>query len=169
PGCVLDDLRNQAAQQHGLMFAPDPETHDHCTLGGMLGNNSCGVHSLMAKNNGMGLRMSDNTHEMEVLTYRGDRFKVGATREEDFDRIIRGGGPQAEIYRKLRAFRDKYADDIRNGYPKLERRVSGYNLPDLLPENGCNIARALVGSESTLVTILEATVHLVPNPKSSEE
>ncbi len=57
PGCVLDDLRDTAAKRHGLTFAPDPETHSHCTLGGMLGNNSCGVHSLMSKNNGMGLRM----------------------------------------------------------------------------------------------------------------
>jgi FAD/FMN-containing dehydrogenase/Fe-S oxidoreductase len=165
PGCVLDDLRNQAAQKHGLMFAPDPETHSHCTLGGMLGNNSCGVHSLMARNNGMGLRMSDNTHSMEVLTYDGHRFTVGATSEAEWEQIIRAGGPRGDIYARLRAFRDKYADAIRTGYPRLERRVSGYNLDDLLPENGGNLARALVGSESTLVTILEATVILVPNPK----
>jgi FAD/FMN-containing dehydrogenase/Fe-S oxidoreductase len=166
PGCVLDDLRNSASKQHNLTFAPDPETHTHCTLGGMLGNNSCGVHSLMAKNNGMGLRMSDNTEEMEILTYQGHRFKVGPTSEEQWEQIIRAGGPRGEIYRKLRNLRDTYADAIRNHYPKLERRVSGYNLPDLLPENGGNIARALVGSESTLVTILEATVKLVPNPKA---
>jgi FAD/FMN-containing dehydrogenase len=166
PGCVLDDLRNSASKQHNLTFAPDPETHTHCTLGGMLGNNSCGVHSLMAKNNGMGLRMSDNTEEMEILTYQGHRFKVGPTSEEQWEQIIRAGGPRGEIYRKLRNLRDTYADAIRNHYPKLERRVSGYNLPDLLPENGGNIARALVGSESTLVTILQATVKLVPNPKA---
>jgi FAD/FMN-containing dehydrogenase/Fe-S oxidoreductase len=166
PGCVLDDLRNTAAKKHGLTFAPDPETHDHCTLGGMLGNNSCGVHSLMAKNNGMGLRMSDNTQEMEILTYEGHRFRVGPTSDDELDRIIRAGGAQGEIYAKIKSFRDKYANAIRTGYPQLERRVSGYNLNDLLPENGCNIARALVGSESTLVTILQATVKLVPNPKA---
>ncbi|HSV15282.1 MAG TPA: FAD-binding oxidoreductase, partial [Tepidisphaeraceae bacterium] len=166
PGCVLDDLRDTATKQHGLTFAPDPETHNHCTLGGMLGNNSCGVHSLMARNNGMGLRMSDNTQEMEILMYEGHRFRVGPTSEDELDRIIRAGGPQGEIYGKLRAFRNKYADAIRTGYPHLERRVSGYNLNDLLPENGCNVARALVGSESTLVTILEATVRLVPAPKA---
>jgi FAD/FMN-containing dehydrogenase/Fe-S oxidoreductase len=165
PGCVLDDLRNTAAQKYGLMFAPDPETHDHCTLGGMLGNNSCGVHSLMAKNNGMGLRTSDNTAGMEILTYEGARFRVGPTSPEELDRIIRAGGKQGEIYAKMKALVDKYADKIRSGFPKLERRVSGYNLDELLPENGFNVARALVGSESTLVTILEATLHLVPNPK----
>lgn len=166
PGCVLDDLRHTAIRQAGLNFAPDPETHDHCTLGGMLGNNSCGVHSLMAKNNGMGLRVSDNTHTMEILTYEGHRFSVGCTSPEELQGIIQAGGPKGEIYRKLRDFRDKFAARIRQGYPKLERRVSGYNLPELLPENGFNVARALVGSESTLVTILEASVHLVPEPKA---
>jgi FAD/FMN-containing dehydrogenase/Fe-S oxidoreductase len=166
PGCVLDDLRNTAIRKAGLNFAPDPETHDHCTLGGMLGNNSCGVHSLMAKNNGMGLRVSDNTQSLEILTYEGHRFSVGPTSPEELERTIQAGGPKGEIYRKLRDFRDKYAERIRKGYPKLERRVSGYNLPELLPENGFNVARALVGSESTLVTILEASVLLVPEPKA---
>ncbi|HWE94902.1 MAG TPA: FAD-linked oxidase C-terminal domain-containing protein, partial [Tepidisphaeraceae bacterium] len=166
PGCVLDDLRNTASRSHGLMFAPDPETHDHCTLGGMLGNNSCGVHSLMAKNNGMGLRTSDNTAELEILTYDGARFRVGPTSPNELDRIVRAGGRRGEIYAGMKALRDKYEDKIRSGFPKLERRVSGYNLDELLPENGFNVARALVGSESTLVTILEATLHLVPNPKA---
>jgi FAD/FMN-containing dehydrogenase/Fe-S oxidoreductase len=166
PGCVLDDLRNTVADKYGLMFAPDPETHDHCTLGGMLGNNSCGVHSLMAKNNGMGLRTSDNTAEMEILTYDGARFRVGPTSPEELEQIIRAGGRRGEIYAKMKALRDKYEDKIRSGFPKLERRVSGYNLDELLPENGFNVARALVGSEATLVSILEATLHLVPNPKA---
>ncbi len=165
PGCVLDDLRN-AAKTHGLNFAPDPETHSHCTLGGMLGNNSCGVHSLMAKNNGMGLRTSDNTAELEILTYDGERFRVGPTSTHELDRIIRAGGRRGEIYASLRALRDKYADQIRSRFPKLGRRVSGYNLDELLPENNFNVARALVGTESTCVTFLEATLHLVPEPKA---
>ena len=165
PGCVLDDLRD-AAKKQGLNFAPDPETHDHCTLGGMLGNNSCGVHSLMAKNNGMGLRTSDNTAELEIVTYDGERFRVGPTSQGELERIIRAGDRRGEIYAKMKALIDKYADKIRSGFPKLERRVSGYNLDDLLPENGFNVARALVGSESTLVTILEGTLHLVPEPKA---
>src|SRR3954471_24668823 len=94
PGCVLDTLRDSAKRQFGLTFGPDPETHTHCTLGGMLGNNSCGVHSLMSKNNGMGLRTSDNTHSLEILTYDGHRFTVGATSPEELDAIIRQGGPR---------------------------------------------------------------------------
>ncbi|HEY1684671.1 MAG TPA: FAD-binding and (Fe-S)-binding domain-containing protein [Tepidisphaeraceae bacterium] len=165
PGCVLDDLR-KAAKKQGLNFAPDPETHSHCTLGGMLGNNSCGVHSLMAKNNGLGLRTSDNTHELTVVTYRGDQMRLGETPQDLLDKILREKTPQTEIYAKLLALRDQYADRIRTGFPKLGRRVSGYNLDELLPENNFNTARALVGSESTIATFLEMSVHLVPEPKA---
>jgi FAD/FMN-containing dehydrogenase/Fe-S oxidoreductase len=165
PGCVLDHLRDEACHQHQLTFAPDPETHEYCTLGGMLGNNSCGVHSLIARNNGLGLRVSDNTHELEVLTYAGHRLRVGPTPADELERIIRGGGTRGELYARLKALRDKDADVIRERMPKLGRRVSGYNLDELLPENGFNVARALVGTESTCAIILEATLHLVPAPK----
>lgn len=164
PGCVLDDFRI-AAEKKNLTFGPDPATHNHCAIGGMLGNNSCGIHSLISKNNGFGLRTSDNTHELEIATYDGARFKVGPTSPEELERIIAAGGRRGEIYGQLKQFINKYADEIRKGFPRLERRVSGYNLDDLLPENGFHLARALVGSESTLVTILEATLHLMPYPR----
>ncbi|HLW68879.1 MAG TPA: FAD-linked oxidase C-terminal domain-containing protein [Gemmataceae bacterium] len=165
PGCVLDDLRH-AANQYGLTFGPDPATHSRCTLGGMLGNNSCGAHSLICAKHGIGLRTSDNTLELEILTYDGARFRVGETSPEELEHIIQSGGRRGEIYARLKELRDRYADTIRRRYPKLPRRVSGYNLDELLPENNFNVARALVGSESTLVTILEATLRLVPNPKA---
>jgi FAD/FMN-containing dehydrogenase/Fe-S oxidoreductase len=163
PGCVLDDLR-RAAEQYHLTFGPDPETHNHCSLGGMLGNNSCGVHSLLSAKAGLGLRTSDNTHGLTVLTYDGVGLDVGPTSPEELEHIIQGGGRRGEIYRSLKELRDRYADEIRRRFPKIPRRVSGYNLDDLLPENGFNVARALVGTESTCVTILEATLHLVPSP-----
>ncbi len=163
PGCVLDEFRKVTKQQ-GLIYGPDPATHTRCTLGGMMGNNSCGIHSLLAKNYGLGLRTSDNTHELEILTYDGLRMRVGATPPEELERIIAAGGRRGEIYAALKKLVDTYADEIRARYPKIPRRVSGYNLDDLLPENGFNVARALVGSESTLVTILESTMILVPNP-----
>ena len=158
PGLVLDDLRD-AAEEHGLTFGPDPATHNHCTLGGMIGNNSCGVHSVMAG------KTDDNVEELEVLTYDGLRLRVGPTGEEDLQRLVRAGGRRGEIYGRLRDLRDRYASLIRERYPPIPRRVSGYNLPDLLPENGFHLARALVGSEGTCVTILEATVRLVPSPQ----
>ena len=157
PGCVLDILR-QAAEAHHLTFGPDPSTHDHNTLGGMLGNNSCGVHSVMAG------RTADNVKSLDILTYRGLRLTVGETPPEAFQAILRTGGKRAEIYRRLAALRDRYADLIRANYPRIPRRVSGYNLDELLPENGFNVARALVGSEGTCVTILSAELDLVPSP-----
>ncbi len=157
PGCVLDDLRNQA-EQHRLTFGPDPSTHDHNTLGGMLGNNSCGPHSIMSG------RTADNVRELTVLTYDGLRLTVGETSEAELERIIREGGRRGEIYAGLKAIRDEHGERIRRRYPDIPRRVSGYNLPQLLPEHGFNVARALVGSEGTCVTILEACLELVHSP-----
>jgi len=157
PGVVLDDLR-QAAERHRLTFGPDPSTHNHCTLGGMIGNNSCGVHSVMAG------ETVDNVESLEVLTYDGLHLQVGPTDENLYQQQLAEGGRRADIYCRLRALRDRYADAIRARYPRIPRRVSGYNLPALLPEQGFNVARALVGSESTCVTILSATVRLVPSP-----
>ncbi len=163
PGLVLDELRSETAK-HGLNFGPDPATHSRCAIGGMLGNNSCGVHSLLAVKHGFGMRTSDNTHELDVLTYDGVRLRVGETPPDALDRILREGGRRGEIYAAMKSIVDRYGDLIRERYPKLPRRVSGYNLDALLPENGFHVARALVGTESTCVTILEATLHLVPNP-----
>ncbi|MGE5615638.1 MAG: FAD-binding and (Fe-S)-binding domain-containing protein, partial [Bacillota bacterium] len=157
PGCVLDDLR-AAANVHGLTFAPDPATHTHNTLGGMIGNNSCGPHSVM------GGETTDNIVSLDVLTYEGLRMTVGETTDEAFEAIAKEGGPRARIYEQLRKLRDAYAEEIRGRFPDIPRRVSGYNLPALLSENGFNVARALVGSEGTCVTVLEATVRLLDNP-----
>ena len=153
PGVVLDQLRKQSEQEYGLTFGPDPSTHDHCTFGGMVGNNSCGVRSIMAQFYGPGPRTSDNVHELDVLLHDGRRLRV---RE--------GTSGDSEIDRRLTELRDRYADLIRRRYPNIPRRISGYNLDDLLPEKGFHVARALVGTESTCVTVLEATVHLLHSP-----
>ncbi|MDE3026162.1 MAG: FAD-binding oxidoreductase, partial [Acidobacteriota bacterium] len=130
PGVVLDQLRKETETRHQLTFAPDPSTHPYCTLGGMLGNNSCGRHSVMSEFRGPGPRVSDHVVELEVITYRGDRLRIG-----------RGGtGVPEEIAAELRALVDRYADRIRERYPQIPRRVSGYNLDDLLPEKGFEVA-----------------------------
>src|SRR5216684_2289232 len=159
PGIILDDLRN-AAEKHSLTFGPDPATHNRCTLGGMIGNNSCGVHGLMAG------KTVDNIDELEILTYDGLRMRVGATSEEDLERIIAEGGRRGGIYAGMKRIRDTYGDLIRAKYPKIPRRVSGYNLDSLLPENGFNVAQALVGTECTCVVVLEAKCRLVYSPPS---
>ncbi len=157
PGIVLDDLLD-AAGRHGLTFGPDPATHSRNTLGGMIGNNSCGIHSMMAG------ETVDNIDELDIVLYDGTRMRVGATGDQEFEQIVAAGGRKAEIYRRLRAFRDKYAGRIRKEFPMIPRRVSGFNLPALLPEQGFNVAKALVGTEGTCALVVEAKARLVYNP-----
>ncbi|MGA7765772.1 MAG: FAD-linked oxidase C-terminal domain-containing protein [Candidatus Sulfotelmatobacter sp.] len=157
PGVVLDHLRN-AAEKHHLTFAPDPASHDRCTIGGMIGNNSCGVHSVMAG------KTDDNIEELEIVTFDGVQMKVGPTSADDLQRISAESGRRGQIYRTLKNISEQYADLIRQRFPSIPRRVSGYNLNYLLPESGFHVARALVGSEGTCATILEATCRLVESP-----
>ncbi len=157
PGIVLDDLR-AAAAPYGLWFGPDPATHTHNTLGGMIGNNSCGMHAQMAG------KTEENVYELEILTYDGLRLTVGPTSDEELARLCAEDGRRGEIYRGLRDLRDRYADQIRARFPDIPRLVSGYPLQQLLPEKGFNVARALVGTECTLALILSAKVKLIPNP-----
>jgi len=158
PGVILDHLRS-AAERHHLTYGPDPATHDRCTLGGMIGNNSCGVHSVMSG------KTDDNIEELDILTYDGTRMKVGPTNSDELERIVREGGRRAQIYKGLKSLADEYRGLVRQRYPNIPRRVSGYNLNYLLPENGFHVARALVGSEGTCVTVLEATCKLVESPQ----
>ena len=158
PGVVLDSLRNKA-EAHKLTFAPDPSTHNRCTIGGMIGNNSCGTHSLL------GGKTVDNIEELQVLLYDGSLMTVGATSDEEFDFIIRQGGRPAEIYAKLRTVRDQYSELIRERFPRIPRRVSGYNLDELLPERGFRVARSLVGTEGTCAIVLQAKVRLIESPQ----
>ncbi|WP_316740760.1 FAD-linked oxidase C-terminal domain-containing protein [Streptomyces sp. MK7] len=157
PGIVLDELNNRLSD-HGLQFGPKPSTHRQCALGGMIGNNSCGA-SAQAYG-----KTVDNVRRLEVLTYDGLRMWVGPTSEAERARIAAEGGRRAEVYAGLDRIATEYLADIRRGYPKIPRRVSGYNLDSLLPENGFDVARALVGSEGTLVTVLRAELDLVPVP-----
>src|SRR5438045_5085209 len=106
PGIVLDELQTET-KKHGLVFGPDPATHNHCAIGGMLGNNSCGVHSVMAEFYGGGARTSDNVRELEVLLYDGTIIRVGKTDDAYLGQIISNGGRHGEIYQKLVDLREK--------------------------------------------------------------
>ena len=177
PGVVLDHLRN-AAEKYHLTFAPDPASHDRCTIGGMIGNNSCGVHSIM------GGKTDDNIEALDVVTYDGVRLTVAqnsiraGTEDETCgdSRPRMSGGPAVsgrsaltrvdQITSTLKQIADQYADLIRQKFPNIPRRVSGYNLNYLLPENGFHVARSLVGSEGTCATTLEATCRLIESPPS---
>lgn len=158
PGIVLDTLQTQL-RPHQLIFAPDPSTHSRCTIGGMIGNNSCGTHSLL------GGKTVDNVDELKVVLYDGTQLTLGKNSEAEIDTVIRAGGRRGEIYARLFALRDQYAARIRASYPKIPRRVSGYNLDELLPENGFHLAHAIVGTEGTCAVVLEAKLRLIHSPQ----
>ncbi|MBZ6083348.1 FAD-binding oxidoreductase [Streptomyces olivaceus] len=145
PGLVLDRLQRSAAP-HGLRFGPDPSTHSRCTLGGMIGNNSCGSHSVAWGTT------ADSVGELSVLTARGRRLRLG--REW-------AGAPEG-----LRDLVDGDLARLRTGFPDLPRRISGYALDALLPENGADVARSFCGSEGTLGVVTEAVVRLVEAPRA---
>lgn len=157
PGVVLDVLRSEAAP-HGLTFGPDPSTHSRCTLGGMIGNNACGSHSVAWG------KTVDNVRSLEIALHDGTRLEVGRTSPAELEQLCARTDAVGELYRTLRSLRDRYLADIRTGFPALPRRVSGYNLEFLLPENGFDVAKALVGTEGTCVVVLSASVELVAAP-----
>ncbi|MEV5759669.1 FAD-binding and (Fe-S)-binding domain-containing protein [Streptomyces tendae] len=145
PGLVLDRLQDAAAP-HGLRFGPDPSTHSRCTLGGMIGNNSCGSHSVAWGTT------ADSVRELSVLTARGRRLRLG----QEW-----AGAPEG-----LRGLVDDELARLRTGFPGLPRRISGYALDALLPERGADVARSFCGSEGTLGVLTEAVVGLVESPRA---
>jgi FAD/FMN-containing dehydrogenase/Fe-S oxidoreductase len=158
PGVVLDSLQAEL-RRHQLIFAPDPSTHSRCTIGGMIGNNSCGTHSLF------GGKTVDNVEELKVVLYDGTQLTLGRNSDAEIEAAIRKGGRCGDIYSRLLSLRTQYAARIRSGYPQIPRRVSGYNLDELLPEREFNLARALVGTEGTCAVVLEAKLRLLHNPQ----
>ena len=165
PGAINDQV-NALAARHGLRFGPDPASHATCTIGGNIGCNACGVHSVQSRFQGTGSRTSDNLAALDVLTYDGLRLSVGPTSPAEIGARVAAGGRPGEIYRLLVALRDRYADRIRERFPAIPRRVSGYNLDDLLPERGFNLAGALAGTEGTCVSVLGATLKLIALPQA---
>ncbi len=156
PGVVLADLQ-RAAAPFGLRFGPDPATANRCTVGGMIGNNSCGAHSVVWG------RTSDNVRRLDVVLADGSRFEVGGE-AASLGELAARHDRHGRIVRELLALRDDVADLVAERFPKIPRRVSGFNLDDLLPDAGFDLARALVGTEGTCAVVLEAEVDLVESP-----
>ena len=164
PGTVLDDL-NAGAARLGLRVGPDPSTHSRCTIGGMLGNNACGSHSVRWGTT------ADATLGLELVTADGARRRIGDLRGT----IVRGGNPLAAATatdgpspRTAAAIADliaRYGPAIDRELAPWPRRVSGYALDWLLPGRGSDLARALVGSEGTCAVVSAATIRLVRPPE----
>jgi FAD/FMN-containing dehydrogenase/Fe-S oxidoreductase len=156
PGLVCDVLAT-AAERHGLTWGPQPATHDRCAFGGMLANNCGGMHAQYA-----GIAVH-NVEALDVVLYDGTRMQLGWMDEAELRRRALAGGRTGAVYQKLLSLRERYGEKIATGFPKLPRRVSGYNLDELLPkEDGrFNLARTLVGTEGTCALTLEATLRLV--------
>lgn len=157
PGVVLDDLRREAGR-HGLTFGPDPATHAWCTLGGMVGNNSCGTHGLYAG------KTVDNIEALRVVLAGGEAFEAGAYTKTAFENAVSQGGRASELLGGLRSLDERYGALVAEKFPEIPRRVSGFNLDQLSWDRGVHVARALVGTESTCAFTTEITVRLVESP-----
>nr|WP_037604618.1 FAD-binding and (Fe-S)-binding domain-containing protein [Streptacidiphilus rugosus] len=162
PGTVLDRLQ-AAAAPHGLVFGPDPSTHSRCTLGGMIGNDSCGAHSVAFG------RTADNVRSLDLLLADGTELTVhGPRNAEQRAALLRTPGREGELYRGLHDLVERNLTTLRRAFPQLPRRVSGFALDALLPERGFDLARALTGTEGGCAVLLGATVALAPLPRTRE-
>jgi FAD/FMN-containing dehydrogenase/Fe-S oxidoreductase len=160
PGLVQDAL-NHCVHPRGLLFGPDTSTSNRATLGGMIGNNSGGAHSIA-----YGLTVD---HVVEVTAFLADGTEVvlKALGPEALQAKCAGSGREGGIYREVLRLGREYAREIRARYPAHWRRVAGYNLNELVADRPLNLARVVVGSEGTLATIVEAKVRLVARPKTT--
>jgi FAD/FMN-containing dehydrogenase/Fe-S oxidoreductase len=154
PGVRLDRL-NRAAAPHGLLFGPDPATIRQCALGGMIGNNSCGARSLAWGKTG------DHVHTLDCLLADGAAVHFGPTPRGELARMP---GREGELARRVLGVLEPEREQILARYPKIPRRVSGYNFDAMLEDEELNLARLIVGSEGTLATVVEADVGLVEAP-----
>ena len=158
PGIILDELNHHLAP-HGVLFAPDPSTSNRGNVGGALGNNSCGSHSIVWG------KTVDNVRELDAVLSNGDTAHFGALDGEQLETKMRADGLEGTIYRDLLAIGEAHRDEVLERFPKILRRVSGYNLDEFVGGSDFNMARFVVGSEGTLVAITEAKLKVVPVPK----
>ncbi|WP_329381932.1 FAD-binding protein [Streptomyces sp. NBC_01351] len=157
PGIVLDDLQ-RAAAGHGLLFGADPSTHSRCTIGGMIGNNACGTHSLAWG------RTADNVAALEVVTYRGTVVRLGPMTREEVAEAVAADDDRGRLIGALHRLAQDNLETLRTELGRFPRQVSGYGLEHLLPEHRFDLAKAFVGSEGTLAVVLSATLRLVTPP-----
>lgn len=158
PGLVRDEL-NSVIAQHGLQFAPDPATGNRANIGGMVGANSSGTRSIIYG------KTVDHVLETKVLLADGTILQLKEISPDEYKNRMSGDKRESEIYRKIKKIIDSNRDEIEKRYPKVMRRVAGYNLDEFIYTDRWNLSKLIVGSEGTLATLLEAKLNLVPLPK----
>ena len=157
PGIVLEQLNKQLAHSN-LQYAPDPTTANRACVGGGIGNNSCGAHSVIYG------KTLDHVKELAVVLSDGSPAHFRPLDSGELEAKLAGEGLESEIYRGVRRIAQDNSEEIQARYPKIMRRVSGYNLDEFLTDPEFNLARMVVGSEGTLCVITEAKINLVPRP-----
>ena len=159
PGVVLDEL-NAALRPHNVRFAPDISTASRATIGGMMANNSCGARSVLYG------KTIDHVLEQEVVLSDGSVVTFGPLDAAGLEAASAGSSLAAQCYRAVRGIAADRASEIERRFPKVVRRVGGYNLDEFIrPDRPFNLAKLMVGSEGTLGVVLNAKVNLVPLPK----
>lgn len=157
PGLVLDEL-NAFLQPYGLMFAPDVSTSSRANIGGMIGNNSCGAHSIIYG------KTIDHVQELKVVLADGSQAVFGPLDDAECERRARLDGLEGRIYREVRRIVRARQAQIRTGFPAVMRRVSGYNLDEFVGDAPFDLSKLVVGSEGTLCAVVEARLNLVELP-----
>ena len=160
PGIVLDRL-NHEVRDTGLFFAPDPATSNRSNVGGAIGNNSCGSHSILYG------KTIDHIIELETVLSNGEPARLGPLTPSQLETRLHGEGLEGDIYRNVREIARENAAEVERRYPNVMRRVGGYNLDQLMDDNDFNLAKMIVGSEGTLAAVTEARVNLEPRPAAT--